>query len=204
MAVALSGCQNIAGSRQASFSAQNVNVDSPVGSVEDSGTQHFIEFRSRYALTYGHSFVVFGRMDSAGRVLDQEVAGLAPKSDNPNVYMAGHLVPVTSSVGGTDGDLEKEYMSAFWRVNLSESEYRSLVTKIRKLQASRPVWHAVIYNCNSFVGDIAGFIGYKAPFHLLTPRNYIHQLRKMNGGQDATGWTAPNPKTANSSSQQNR
>ena len=202
MAVALTGCMNSEASRQGSFSAQNVSADSSDASsdasVEDEGIQHFIEFRARYALTYGHSFVVFGRMDSEGRVLEQEVAGLAPKSDNPNVYMAAHLVPVASSIGATDGDLEKEYMSAFWRVKLSEPEYRNLVTKIRKLQASRPVWHAVIYNCNSFVGDVAGFLGYQAPLHLLTPRNYIHRLRKMNGG--TIGWTAPSPMTAKVSS----
>jgi hypothetical protein len=202
MAMAVSGCQNTAGSssRQAALSAQNVTVESAQGSDEEAGERYFIEFRSRRALSYGHSFVVFGRRDSKGRVLEQEVAGLAPKSDDPNVYMAAHLVPVESSVGWTDGDLEKEYMSAFWRVPLNEPEYRRVVAKIRDLQASRPVWHAVIYNCNSFVGDIARSMGYKAPFHLLAPRQYIDQLRRMNGGKNADGWTAPSAANAAGSS----
>jgi hypothetical protein len=68
--------------------------------------QYFIEFRSRYAYTYGHSFVIFGRMDKAGRMINPDVAGLAPKSNDPNVYMLGHAVPVPASTGWTDGDLE--------------------------------------------------------------------------------------------------
>ena len=30
--------------------------------------RYFIEFRSRYALSYGHTYVVFGRVNEAGRV----------------------------------------------------------------------------------------------------------------------------------------
>lgn len=154
--------------------------------------RYFIEFRSRYAYTYGHSYVVFGTLDARGKMVNPQVAGLAPKSDDPTIYMAGHMVPVESSTGWTDGDLEPEYMSAYWRVMLSEPEYKKVVANIRKLQASSPVWHASLYNCNAFVGDIARSMGYKTPFHWLLPQEYITKLRKMNGGPDAIGWTRPN------------
>lgn len=156
-----------------------------------SGNRYFIEFRSRYAYTYGHSYVVFGRLDARGRMIKPEVAGLAPKSDDPSVYMAGHMVPVEASTGWTDGDLEPEYMSAYWRVILSEAQYKEVVAYIRKLQANSPVWHASLYNCNAFVGKIAGFMGYRAPFHWLLPQDYITKLRKTNGGPNAIGWTRP-------------
>lgn len=153
------------------------------------GQLHFIEFRSRYALTYGHSFVIFGRLNESGEMVNPEVAGLAPKSDDPSVYMFGHVAPVPSSTGWTDGDLEDEYMSANWRVMLSEAEYREVVADIRKLQASSPVWHAALYNCNAFVGNIAASMGYRTPFIWLKPQQFITSLRKMNGGPNAIGTT---------------
>ena len=157
----------------------------------NKASRYFIEFRSRYAYTYGHAYVVFGTLDARGKMVNPQVAGLAPKSDDPSVYMAGHVVPVESSTGWTDGDLEPEYMSAYWRVMLSEPEYRKAVANIRKLQASSPLWHASLYNCNAFVGDIARSMGYKTPFHWILPQDYVTKLRKMNGGPDAIGWTRP-------------
>jgi hypothetical protein len=157
----------------------------------NAGDRYFIEFRSRHAFTYGHSFVVFGRLNSEGKMVDPEVAGLAPKSDDPNVYMAGHVIPVPSSTGWTDGDLEPEYISAYWRVMLSEEEYRTVSARIRKLQANSPLWHAALYNCNMFVGKIARSMGYKTPFHWIVPQKYITSLREMNGGPGAIGWTRP-------------
>jgi len=124
-------------------------------------------------------------------MINPEVAGLAPKSDDPSIYMAGHMVPVAASTGWTDGDLEPEYMSAYWRIMLSEPEYRKVVADIRKLQANSPLWHASLYNCNAFIGDIARSMGYKTPFHWLLPRDYVTKLRKMNGGPNAIGWTRP-------------
>lgn len=162
-----------------------------VASQPNKSSRYFIEFRSRYAYTYGHSYVVFGTLDARGKMVNPQVAGLAPKSDDPTIYMAGHMVPVEASTGWTDGDLEPEYMSAYWRVMLTEPEYRKIVAYIRKLQASSPLWHASLYNCNAFVGDIARSMGYKTPFHWLLPQEYITKLRKMNGGPNAIGWTRP-------------
>jgi hypothetical protein len=153
--------------------------------------QYFIEFRSRYAYTYGHSFVIFGRMGESGQMINPEVAGLAPKSNDPNIYMLGHLAPVPASTGWTDGDLEIEYRSASWTVPLSEPEYRKVVAYIRKLQAKSPLWHASLYNCNAFVADIANFMGYKTPGIWLMPRDFITKLRQMNGGPNAIGYTGP-------------
>jgi hypothetical protein len=198
LALAVAGCQTSTEDSLASEAAHNVNATASrpshgaaAGQLPKSAKRYFIEFRSRYAFTYGHSYVVFGRLDANGKMVNPQVAGLAPKSSDPNIYMAGHLVPVASSTGWTDGDLEPEYMSAYWRVMLSEAEYKDVVADIRKLQASSPVWHAALYNCNAFVGDIARSMGYKTPFHWLMPQQYITSLRKMNGGPDAIGWTRP-------------
>jgi hypothetical protein len=148
--------------------------------AELSQGQYFIEFRSRYALTYGHTYVVFGRVNAAGAMINPEVAGLAPASHSAVPYVLGHFVPVPSETGWSDGDLEEQYRSASWRVLLNEAEYRDVVAYIRKLQASSPVWQASVYNCNAFVADIARHMGYKAPGIWNRPQQFITQLREMN------------------------
>lgn len=163
----------------------------PTRTANSAEGQYFIEFRSRYAYTYGHSFVIFGRMSQSGKMINPEVAGLAPKSNDPNIYMLGHLAPVPASTGWTDGDLEIAYRSASWTVPLTEPEYRKAVAYIRKLQANSPLWHASLYNCNAFVADIAKSMGYKTPGIWLMPRDFITKLRQMNGGPNAIGYTGP-------------
>ncbi|WP_309084668.1 hypothetical protein [Chelativorans sp.] len=160
-------------------------------SPEIAQKRHFIEFRSRYALSYGHSFVIFGELDQAGNMINPEVAGLHPASDSVVPYMLGHVLPVPAETGWSDGDLEDEYMSANWRVMLDESEYRRVLAYIRGLQKNSRTWHAALYNCNAFVADIARFMGYKTPFIWLKPRDFITKLREMNGGPNAIGVTRP-------------
>lgn len=143
---------------------------------------YFIEFRSRYALTYGHSYVIFGQLGKNGRIINQEVAGLSPATDDPTPYVIGHFVPVPAETGATDGDLEEEYRSASWRVMLTESEYRKVVAHIRDLKAKSKFWLASVSNCNAFVASIARSMGYKTPSIWLRPQQFITKLREMNGG----------------------
>ena len=88
-----------------------------------SSQSYFIEFRSRYALSYGHTYVVFGRVGKGGQVASREVAGLHPASTSATPYVLGHFVPVPAETGWSDGDLEEKYRSASWRVMLDAAEY---------------------------------------------------------------------------------
>lgn len=153
----------------------------------NSDRQYFIEFRSRYALSYGHTYAVFGRATKSGEMINPEVAGLHPASESPVPYVLGHLIPVPAETGWSDGDLEEEYRSASWRIMLNEAEYRDVVAYIRKLQANTGTWNATVYNCNAFVGSIARHMGYKTPSKWLRPQQFITQLREMNTGRKATG-----------------
>jgi hypothetical protein len=161
-----------------------------------AGGQYFIEFRSRYALSYGHTFAAFGRLNAKGEIVEREVAGLHPAGDSPVPWMIGHMVIVPSETGPSDGDLEDEYISARYRVTMSEPEYRKVVAKIRQMQASTPVWHAVLYNCNAFVADIARYMGLKTPTStLLYPADFINEMRALNNNQRqvaVVGDTIPN------------
>lgn len=149
---------------------------------KNEANRYFIEFRSRYALSYGHTYAVFGRTDAAGQMIDPQVAGLHPKSYDAAPYVAGHFIPVPAETGLSDGDLEEPYRSASWRLLLSEAQYNKVVTYIRGLQARSHYWNATVHNCNAFVGDIARSMGYKTPPIWLRPQQFITQLREMNGG----------------------
>lgn len=186
LAIALAGCQATPGPASTRMSANLAPASMP---SKNGGKTYFIEFASRYALSYGHAFVVFGRVNRAGKPIQQEVAGLAPASEDEGVYMAGHVVPVSATTGESDGDLEAQYRTATWRVMLTKEEYDEVVAEIRKLQESSPVWHAALYNCNAFVGSVARSMGYRTPFIWLAPQDYITRLREMNGGKDAIGFT---------------
>jgi hypothetical protein len=178
LAFALSSCQTEDKSPQPRFTSNSRG--STTAPAQNASDRHFIEFRSRYALTYGHTYVVFGTVDKDGRMISPEVAGLAPASPDAAPYVIGHFVPVPATTGATDGDLEEQYRSASWRVLLTDVEYDNVVVFIRKQQATSHLWDASLYNCNAFVGDIARHMGYKTPAIWLRPQQFITQLREMN------------------------
>ncbi|WAP70275.1 hypothetical protein [Jiella pelagia] len=153
-------------------------------------TPYFISFRARNALSYGHTFVVFGKFDANGQVPYDatgtlvpsmtEVAGLHPASTSNVPYMIGHILPVPSETGASDGDTEKAYLLAEWTIPLTATQYSAISAYIHDLQDRSPVWNAVTYNCSSFVGDIARHMGFKTPSPLHLPETYITDLREMN------------------------
>ncbi len=148
---------------------------------------YFVEFRSRYALSYGHTFLVHGKLNASGeigKVTADQVAGLHPAGDSPIPWLIGHIAPVVSETGPSDGDLEDQYVSARYRVTLDKTEYEKTAAFIKQLQASSPVWHAVAYNCNAFVADVARSMGLQAPMStMLFPADFINGLREVNSDQ---------------------
>ena len=145
-----------------------------------TGKPYYIEFRSRSAQSYGHTFSIYGKL-SGNRIVSKTVAGLHPATESPVPWMIGHVVLVPSETGASDGDTEDEYVTARFRVVMNEAEYKKVVGYIRALQAKSPVWHAVLYNCNAFVGDIAKFMGMETPAStMLMPEDYITSLRDLN------------------------
>lgn len=145
-----------------------------------SGKTHFIEFRARSALSYGHTFAAFGRLNSRGQIEAFEVAGLHPAGESSVPWSIGHVIAVPSETGPSDGDLEEQYVTARFRIDLTEPEYRKLVGHIRRLQNNSPMWHAVLYNCSAFVADIGKYMGLQAPHPLLYPADFINGMREMN------------------------
>lgn len=180
LSLVLASCQGDDKPPQPRFVSNYLATSGSQTKVAQSG--YFIEFRSRYALTYGHSYVIFGKLDKNGRTMNQEVAGLSPATNDPTPYVIGHFVPVPAETGATDGDLEEEYRSASWRVMLTEAEYQEVVAHIRELKVKSKVWLASVSNCNAFVASIARSMGYKTPSIWLRPQEFITRLREINGG----------------------
>lgn len=145
------------------------------------GKPYYIEFRARSAQSYGHTFSLHGRLNGNGQILTKAVSGLHPATESPVPWMIGHFVLVPSETGASDGDKEDQYVTARFRINLSADEYKRVVGYIKSLEAKSPVWHAVLYNCNAYVGDIAKFMGMEVPSStMLMPANYINELKQLN------------------------
>jgi len=139
---------------------------------------YYVDFRARTAATYGHAFVWFGK--TSDKKVD--VAGLWPKGDEVP-YMLGHLMWVPAGTGATYGDLDVQYLTASYRVYLSEADAMKTFAYIKHLQETNPLWNAETTNCTTFIGEIASFMGLKTPFHLQKPEAYVNQLKEMNGGR---------------------
>ncbi|MGV3635152.1 MAG: hypothetical protein ACO1NY_12455 [Pseudorhodoplanes sp.] len=152
------------------------------------GKPYFVEFRSRTAVSYGHTFVLHGRLGDGNRFASYQIAGLHPKGDDPNVYMQGMMVPVESETGPSWGDEDEQYLTARFCVTLTEAEYRKALAYIKHLQATKKTWHATTYNCNAFAADIARHIGLDSPNpNMYLPETFIKRMADSNPrGKPAT------------------
>src|SRR3989441_2363830 len=141
---------------------------------------YYVDFRARTAASYGHAFVWYGRADQK----QIEVAGLHPATENVIPYILGHVIPVPSETGKSYGDLDEEYVTASYRVYMTEAEARDVFAFIKRLQARSPMWNAATWNCVAFIQAIAIHMDLKVPGnHLLYPEDWVNQLKKLNGGR---------------------
>ncbi|MDI4236021.1 hypothetical protein OZ411_24730 [Bradyrhizobium sp. Arg237L] len=139
---------------------------------------YYVDFRARTAASWGHAFVWYGK--TSERAVD--VAGLTPAGET-FAYILGHLTVVPSETGASYGDLDPDYLTASYRVYLNEADAKRVFAYIKKLQADSPVWNAETFNCTSFIGEIASFMGLKVPHRWQRPEEYVNNLKVMNGGR---------------------
>lgn len=152
---------------------------------------YFLEFRARSAATYGHMYVLYGKVNSRNEIVSSDIAGLHPAGDKNDCencsvvgWTLGHLLFVPSETGASDGDLEEKYVSARYRVMVDAPTFKKVSAYIAKLKADNPMWNAIWRNCVSFGNDIAENAGLKTPgFALMEPADYVARLRELNGGK---------------------
>src|SRR6516164_3240915 len=141
---------------------------------------YYVDFRARTAASYGHAFVWYGRADQK----QIEVAGLHPATENVIPYILGHVIPVPSETGKSYGDLDDDYLTASYRVYMTEAEAKRVFAYIKHLQDTSPLWNAATYNCVAFIQDIARYMGLRVPGnHLLYPEDWVNRLKELNGGR---------------------
>ncbi len=159
--------------------------------AQNSYKPYFVEFRARSAATYGHMYVVYGKVNGRGEIVTSDIAGLHPAGDSNNCencsvvgWMIGHLLFVPSETGASDGDLEEKYVAGRYRVMVDTATFNKVSAYISKLKAETPMWNALWRNCVSFGNSIADELGLKTPgFVWLEPKNYVDRLRELNGGK---------------------
>ena len=168
----------------AASAASNVTLSLKPQTGTTAKGPYYVDFRARTAASYGHAFVWFGKTSEE----QVEVAGLHPKGEEM-AYMLGHLMWVPAETGASYGDLDVQYLTASYRVYLSEPDAKKVFAYIKHLQATSTLWNAETDNCTAFIGRIATFMGLKVPFHLQKPEGYVNELKAMNGGRQTAQLT---------------
>ncbi len=152
---------------------------------------YFMEFRARSAYTYGHASVVFGKLNRNGKlpvrngVLDPkmvQITGLHPATTSTVPWSVGHVVPVPAETGPSDGDFEEKYVTARYRVDLTEAEFRKLVSIVHKHKRQYKAWYAPVLaaNCLGYISSIASDMGLKTPKMAKLPKDYVRALKAAN------------------------
>ena len=157
--------------------------------------RYFVEFRARNAASYGHLYVMFGKVNDRHEIIKSEVAGFFPAGDDRNCvncsvysWTIGHVLPVPSEIGASDGDLEEQYVLARFRVWVDAQQYQSLIAYINERKANKGFWNAFLANCVTFGRDVASFLKVKmppliavAPSVVMYPKDVVDALREASG-----------------------
>jgi len=171
-----------AGLQMQAASAQDKPAATPTSAQPQTTNRavYYVDFRARTAASYGHAFVWYGRADQK----QIEVAGLHPASESVVPYIIGHLLPVPSETGKSYGDLDDDYLTASYRVYMTEAEAKRVFAYIKHLQDTSPVWNGATWNCVAFIQAIAIHMGLQVPGNwLLYPEDWVNRLKELNHGR---------------------
>jgi hypothetical protein len=152
----------------------------PARQSPKSSGDYFIEFRAAKIGGYGHSYVAFGRLDRRGNPESTSYADLHPMG-NYAVMTLGHFMPVPANTEW-DPEVLTLPVSYKYRVKLNDSQYNSLLAALERHKANPRHWNAFAYNCNHFVGELAGAVGLRVPEGLNLSTGFIPALQEINTG----------------------
>jgi hypothetical protein len=166
--------------------AQNADTAKTNGTAAASASSnastsggYYIEFRAAEIGTYGHSYVVYGRLDARGRPASASYADLHPMG-NYAIMALGHLVPVPANTVW-DPDVLKLPIASKYRRNLSSSQYHKLLAAVRETRKNaNPVWNALFNNCNTYIAELAKAIGLRVPTQFQVSYAFVPALRELN------------------------
>jgi hypothetical protein len=140
---------------------------------------HFVDFRSRPGYLFGHTFIVYGRLDARGRPRDSRLAGIYP-TDGQAGLIVGSLIPVRASVRGVEDDFS-ERPNNIYRRRLSPAQYARLKRVVGGLKRSEREWDLLFKNCNDFAIAVAKGMDMATPPSWLLPYYFVGGMRVLNG-----------------------
>jgi hypothetical protein len=142
------------------------------------GGRYVVEFHARPGGVFGHTFVVYGRVDAGGHLRHAHDVGFYPDGVlSQTVLLAVLAAP--ASVGAERSD--KTYRpDIVYRREISARTYAQFASEIRTLKRKRPLWQLILYNCNSFAGEVAQWMGMRVPSTLQLPKDFVRGLYALN------------------------
>jgi len=140
---------------------------------------YFVDFRSRPGYLFGHSYIVYGRLDERGKPVDTHLAGIYPLDGQAGLIM-GSVLPVAASVRGVEDDY-KERPSNSYRRRLNAAQYAHLLRVVGGLKQTEREWDLLFKNCNDFSIAVAKGMDMTTPPSWLMPKYFVDGLRLLNG-----------------------
>jgi hypothetical protein len=140
------------------------------------GERYFIDFRARPSQYIGHTYVVYFRVDAAGRVVEKHHAGLIPEEH----VWKGLVSPIQASIRKYKDDTSL-LPSVIYRRQLTAAEFHRAVHVVHFLRGRQHRWHVVFFNCNDFGIETVEALGLTRRPSLLPPSVCVTLPEKMNG-----------------------
>jgi hypothetical protein len=150
----------------------------PVVAGEAEPYPYYVEFRVAVNGYYGHSYIVYGRLNASGQPATTTYADIHPTGDMPSMVL-GHFIPVHAATMPEKDTLGRQIASRF-RHGLTAAEFHRLKLTIAHIRAAGHAWSILAYNCNDFVAEVARGIGMQAPTTLSLPYDFIPALEAIN------------------------
>lgn len=163
---------------------QSSNGDAPAASAKTaapaaSGGSYYIEIRAARIGTYGHSYVVYGRLNARGEPADFHYTDRHPVG-NYGLMALGHVLPVPANTKW-DPEVLTLPISSTYRQRLTAGQYQNLLRAVRAAQAeTSPTWNALANNCNHYAAALARAAGLKAPTNLQLSYDFVPTMRELN------------------------
>ena len=145
---------------------------------------YVVDFRARPGGVFGHTYVVYGRVDARGRIVRPRYAGLYPGGPfSQTALLALLAVPGKITVRPIDHERTPKMI---YRRRLSPTAYARLSRAVRIRQTTPQAWDLLLNNCNSFAAEIAAAIGLRTPPTIEFPDDFVRDLFVMNRAPRAT------------------
>lgn len=165
-----------------------------IAPVTTHAAGYYIEFRAARIGTYGHTYVVYGKLNARGEPADFHYTDRHPVG-NYGLMAIGHVLPVPANTKW-DPEVLQLPISSSYRHRLSLSQYQNLLQAIRRAQAEKaPTWNAIGNNCNHYAAGLARAAGLKAPDNLQLSYDFVPTLRAMNPAHAAIPARVKQPKS---------